>query len=337
MAVLGSTLPTLSDIARMMDPNGQPAMVIELLSKMYEINADIGWVQGNLPTGHRTTLRTALPTVSYRRFNEGVAPSKSARMQIEVACAMMEAYSEVDARLVKLYGMGDAGAAFRSQEDAGFLEAMNQQFATDLFTGNSTLNPDRFNGFATIYNDVNYGESVSTAKDGAIIDAGGSGTDNTSMWLICWGNDTVHGVYPRGTDAGLKMTDLGEDTKVDANGNMYQVLRSHFTWDVGLAVRDWRYVVRIANIDVSNLLAASSNADLIKLAGRAVDRLPNPNKGRCAWYCNRLVKSVLREQAKAAALYTITLDQVEGRNVDRLYGFPIRIVDALGIAETQLT
>jgi hypothetical protein len=320
-----------------MDPNGQPAQVIELLSKQYEINADIGWQEGNLPTGHRTTLRVALPTVGYRRFNEGVAASKSARAQIEESCAMMEAYSEVDARLVKLWGGGDKGAAFRQSEDVAFLEAMNQQFCTDLFTGNVTTAPDRFNGFATRYNDVNYGESSSTAKDGAVVDCGGTGSDNTSMWLVGWGSDTVHGIYPKGTEAGLKMVDLGEDTSKDSNGNMYQVLRTHFTWDVGLVVRDWRYVVRMANIDVSNLLANSSAADLLKLAGRAMDRVPNRGKAKMAWYCNRLVKSVLREQAKSAAAYTITLDQVEGREVDRLYGAPIRIVDALGIAESQLT
>jgi hypothetical protein len=335
MATLGTLLPTLNDIAKSMDANGMAATAIELLSKMYEMNEDIGWMEGNLPTGHRTTLRTALPTVYYRRFNEGVLPSKSARAQIEEGVAMMEAYSQVDMALVKLYG--NQSAAFRASEDAGFMESMNQQFALDLFTGNTTVNPDRFNGFATRYNDVNYGESSSTAKDGAIIDAGGTGTDNSSMWLVGWGSDTVMGIYPKGTEAGLQQRDLGEDTAIDTAGAMYQVLRTHFTWNVGLAVRDWRYVVRIANIDTSNLIAASSNADLFKLAGRAVDRIPNPSKVRLAWYVSRLVKTVLREQALVKASSQITLEQVEGRNVMTLYGIPVRLVDALGIAEAQLT
>jgi hypothetical protein len=334
MTTLGTTLPTLLDIARSMDPDGQPATVIELLSKQYEINQDVRWQEGNLPTGMRTTLRTALPTVGYRRFNEGVAPSKSGRAQIEETVAMMEAYSQVDVRLVKLYG--NQAAAFRAGEDSAFTEALNQQFVSDLFTGNATVNPDRFNGFATRYNDVNYGESSSTAKDGAIVDGGGTGSDNTSIWFVGWGADTVCGIYPKGTTAGLQAKDLGEDTAVDANGLMDQVYRSHFTWDVGLCIRDWRYVVRIANIDVSNLLANSSAADLFKLAGRAVDRIPNLAKANFAWYCNRLVKSVLREQAISKASSQITLDQVEGRPVMMLYGYPVRLVDALGIAESQL-
>jgi hypothetical protein len=335
MATLGATLPTLMDIAKSMDPDGTPAAVVELLAKQYEILDDIRWQEGNLPTGMRTTLRTALPTVGYRRFNEGVAPSKSARAQIEETVAMMEAYSEVDVRLVKLYG--NIGATFRAGEDNAFVEALSQQFVTDLFTGNVGTNPDRFNGFATRYNDVNYGESSSAAKDGAVVDGGGSGSDNTSMWFIGWGGDTVCGIYPKGTTAGLQNKDLGEDTKVDANGLMYQVYRSHFTWDVGLCIRDWRYVQRIANLDVSNMLANSSAADLFKLAGRAVDRIPNLAKANFAWYCNRLVKSILREQAMVKASSQITLDQVEGRPVMMLYGYPVRLVDALGVAESQIT
>ena len=335
MAALGTTLPTMRDLASRMDPNGQMATIVELLAKQNEILDDIPWVEGNLPTGHRTTLRTALPTVGYRRFNEGVAPSKSASMQIEESCAMMEAYSEVDLELLKLYG--NQSAAFRASEDTAFLEAMNQQFATDLFTASAATDPKKFNGFATRVNDVNYGESSSTAKDGAVVEGGGTGSDNTSIWLVGWGPDTVHGIYPKGMKAGLEMRDLGEDTKVDSNGYMFQVLRSHWSWKVGVVVRDWRYLIRIANLDVSNLLAMSSNADIFKLAGRAIDRIPNKAKGRFAWYCNRLVHSVLREQAMYKASSQITLEQVEGRPVNFLYGYPVRIVDALGIAESQLT
>jgi hypothetical protein len=336
MAALGQTVATLADLAKMMAPNGSPdTAVIELLSKRCDMMKDMLWLEGNLPTGHRTTLRTALPTVSYRQFNYGVAASKSARMQIEEQCAMLEAYSQVDTRLMKLYG--NAGDAYRQSEDMGFIEAMTQQVQTDMFTGNKDTSPDKFDGFATRYSDVNYGESSSTAKDGSVVEGGGSGSDNASIWLVCWGQDSVHGIYPKGTSAGLKHNDLGQNTAVDSGGLMYEVLRSHFTWDVGLCVRDWRYVIRIANLDVSNMLTASSAPDLHKLAARAVDRIPNTGGVRPVWYMNRLVKSMLREQRQTGALYTLTREQVQSEPVDTLYGYPVRIVDALGIAETQLT
>lgn len=184
---------------------------------------------------------------------------------------------------------------------------------------------------------MNYGESSSGAKDGAVVDGGGTQSDNSSIWLICWGDDTVFGLYPKGMEAGMQMRDLGEDEVLDADGNPYQAWKTLFQWKVGLCIRDWRCVVRIANLDNSNLAAASSAADLFKLMGRAVDRLPNPSKGRPVWYVNRAMKSYLREQALSKATYTLTQEQVGGRPVLQMYGYPIRTVDVLGNSESQLT
>ena len=337
MAAIGNGNPTLLDLAKRATPDGSiDTQIVELLHNMHEINDDVVWVEGNLPTGHRTTLRTSLPTASYRRFNEGVATGKSTTAQIEETCAMMEAYSEVDVRLKALYGAG--GGAWRASEDTAWLEAMNQQWASDLFLASKATDPDKFDGFYARYNDVNYGESSSGAKDGAVVDGGGTGSDNTSMWLIGWGTNTVHGIVPKGTTAGLKMENLGEDTKVDANGKMYQVERTHITWDVGLCIRDWRYVTRIANLDVSTMQAVSGHPELFRLAARAVDRIPNVRgAARFAWYCNRPVKSFLSDLATSKASNQLTRETVENRPVTFLMGYPIRTVDALGIAESQLT
>ena len=39
-----------------------------------------------------------------------------------------------------------------------------------------------------------------------------------------------------------------------------------YTWDLGIALHDWRYVVRIANIDVTALRTnANAGANLIKM------------------------------------------------------------------------
>ena len=335
MATIGNTVPTMADLAKRMDPNGQLAAVAELLAATNEILDDVPWIEGNLPTGHRTTLRTALPAVSWRRFNEGVPPSKGTVSQIDEAIGMMEAYSEVDRELIRLYG--NQGAAFRASEDNAFIEAMNQEFANTLIYGNAGVTPEKFNGLATRYNDVNFGETVGGAKDGAVVDAGGAGTDNTSIWLVVWGPNTVHGIYPKGTEGGLQSEDLGEDTKVDSQGKMYQVLRSHYMWKCGIAVRDWRFVVRIANIDFSNLVSESSAADLIKLMIRAVDRIPNLNAGRPVFYVSRAVSTMLRIQALNKSQATTTFDEVAGRRVMTFQGIPIRKVDALLATEAQLT
>lgn len=336
MATLGTTAPTMADLAKRMDPNGSIAPIVELLAKQNPILDDIPWIEGNLPTGHRTTLRTSLPTVYWRRFNKGVLPSKSSTAQVDEACGMMEGYSEVDKELIKLYG--NQGAAFRASEDIAFVEAMNQEFVDTLVYGNAALAPEEFTGLAVRYGDVNLGESGSGLKDGAVVDGGGTGSDNTSIWLVGWSERSVHGIYPKGMEAGFKQDDLGEATKVLSDGSMYQVMRSHFMWKCGLVIRDWRYVIRIANIDRSNLVAESSNADLIKLMIRALDRRPTGSDGaRWAFYVNRTVSTMLRIQALGKSQSTTTFGEVAGRPVMQFQGVPVRKIDALLDTEAQLT
>lgn len=339
MATLGTTLPTMADLAKRMDPNGGLATIAEILNLQSEILQDIPWMEGNLPTGHRTTLRTSLPVPSWRRFNEGVPPIKSTTGQIDEVCGMMEAYAEVDKELLKLYG--NQSAAFRASENSAIIEGMNQEFTNVLFYGDLSANPEKFNGFATRINDVNIGESSAAAKDGAVVDAGGTGSDNASAWLVGWGGNSVHGIYPRGMEAGLQNDDLGEDTKVDSTGNMYQVLRSHFMWKCGIAVRDWRYVIRIANIDVSDLLGITgtqSAGQLLNSLIKAIGRRPINSAGaRWVIYANRTVMTQLQIMSRDKAQYMIGINDVGGRPVTSFLGIPIRLVDKLLNTEAQLT
>ena len=67
MAATGNTVPTLVDVAKGLDPNGAPARVAEILSQRNEIFDSLHVMQGNLPTGHRLTMRTGLPTAAWKR------------------------------------------------------------------------------------------------------------------------------------------------------------------------------------------------------------------------------------------------------------------------------
>ena len=216
------------------------------------------WKEGNLPTGHRTTVRTGLPTVAWRLLNQGVTPSKSRTAQIDEQCGMLEAWSEIDVELARLNGNDNA---FRLSEGFAFIEAMNQEMAQTLFYGNAGVAPEEFTGLSIRY-------SSSTANSGQnVIKAGGAGSDNSSIWLVAWGANTVHGIFPKGSKMGLSHEDLGEETAettAGLGGTRMRVLRDLWTWKAGIALRDWRYVVRICNIDISNLVAESSAANLTK-------------------------------------------------------------------------
>lgn len=332
MAVLSTGQLTLADHAKRLDPDGTQAAVAELLSQTNEILEDAVFIEGNLPTGHRATVRTGLPTVYWRALNTGVPTSKSTTAQVDEQCGMLEARSHIDAKLALLNGNS---AAFRLSEDVPFIEAMNQTQSTTLFYGNPGSDPKQYLGIAPRYGDLSAGNA------GNIIDGGGTGSDNTSIYLMVWGENTVFCPFPKGSQAGLQHKDLGEESVQDATGGWYQALRTLYQWDNGLVVKDWRYVVRIANIDVSNLVAESSAADLVKLMARALDRIPNLNMGRAAFYMNRTVHSMLRIQAmtKTAGVLAIEkgLNQFgNSTSWTSFDGVPLRKSDGILLTESRV-
>lgn len=325
MATLAAGALTLADWAKRLDPDGRVPAVAELLTQTNEILEDAVFMEGNLPTGHRVVIRTGLPSVYWRSINQGVPVSKSTTAQVDESIGILEARSHIDVELAKLNGNT---AAFRLSEDAAFLEGMNQAQATTMFYGNPASDPRQYLGLAARY-------GLSTAGNGQnIIKGGGSGSVNTSIYLVVWGENTVFCPFPKGAQAGLQHQDLGEESVADASGNYYQALRSLYQWKNGLVVKDWRYVVRICNIDTTNLVAESSAADLVKLMSRALDRIPNLNAGRAAFYMNRTVYSLLRIQAlgKSANVFGIEkgLNQFGSPSTwTSFQGVPLRRCDQL--------
>lgn len=322
MAVLSTTNPTLADVAKRYDADGKIDTIVELLSETNEVLEDMTFLEGNLPTGHKTTVRSGLPSSTWRKLNYGVQPSKSTTVQITDTTGMLEAYAEVDKALADLNGNT---ASFRLSEDRAFLESMNQTMANTLFYGDTGTDPEKFMGLSSRY-------SSTTAESGDnIIVGGGSGSDNTSIWLVCWGPNTCHGIYPKGSQAGLNHQDLGEVTLEDAANGKYQGYRTHYKWDIGMSVRDWRYIVRIPNIDVSNLTkdASGSSAALVDLMVQAVEKLPNLNLGRCVFYGNRTISSILRRQITNTSNVRLSMDEVAGKRVMSFDGIPFRRNDAI--------
>ncbi len=339
MATLSTTALTLADWAKRLDPDGKVPVVAELLSQTNEILDDAVFMEGNLPTGHRVTVRTGLPTVYWRQLNAGVPSSKSTTAQVDESCGMLEAYCRVDKDLAELNGNT---AQFRLSEDTAFLEAMNQTMAQTLFYGNVATDNKTFTGLATRYSSLSAGNAQN------IISAGGSGADNTSVWLVCWGEQTVFCPFPKGSKAGLLHEDQGQLTVYDGSNNPYQAFQTHYQWKNGLVVKDWRYVVRIPNIDVSDLIAqattqASTAATaLIKLMARALYRIPAPGMGRMAFYMNRTVHSGLALAAMDKSQNMLAIKEglsQFGQPMSWLsfLGVPLRKVDQITNAETVVS
>lgn len=333
MAALTSNVATLVDWAKRLDPDGKTADIVELLSQTNEILADMQWMEGNLPTGHRTTVRTGLPTVAWRLLNNGIQPSKSTTAQIDEACAMLEAWSEVDKDLAELNGNV---ASFRLSEAKAFIEAMNQEMAQTIFYGNSSISIEEFTGLSVRYSDLD----ATNASN--IISGQGAGADNSSIWLIVWGSQSIFGIFPKGSKAGLQHDDLGLETVESAagvGGARLLAYRERWQWKCGIALKDWRYVARGCNIDISNLVGKSSAADLIDMMIEMMHAIPNLRLGKPVFYMNRTVFQMLDIQRRddVSAGGGLTYTDVDGKIMYSFRGVPIRICDALLETEALVT
>jgi hypothetical protein len=295
-----------------LDPQGKVAVVAELLNQSNELIQYANFIEGNLPTGHKAVVRAGLPTVTLRRFYQGVAPSKSGRATIEDVCAMQEGRNEIDKDLCELNGNT---AAFRMSEALAFIEAMNQTFAQQFMYGDTTTNKDGILGLTPRYNSL----SASNPSSQNIIDAGGASTDNTSVWLVVWGAETVTGIYPKGSKAGLTQEDLGVIDAFDSSNNRYRAYAEMWQWKYGLHVKDWRYAVRIANVDVSDLTAQTGTQAITaatwinKLMIKALARIPSMGMGTPTFLASRTVKEMLSigalDKSQNALSFTQSLDQ----------------------------
>lgn len=327
---LNASNPTLLDVSRRLDPDGSIAQIVEIMNAENEVLTDMSWQEGNLATGHKGSIRSGLPTPTWRKLYGGVQPTKSTTVQVTDSCGMLEDYAEVDKALADLNGNT---AAFRLSEDAAHIEGMSQELASTLFYGNEGAEPEAFTGLAPRFN------SLSAENKDNIVDAfSGSGGDLTSIWLCVWGPQTGYGIYPKDSKAGLQMTDKGQVTieNVDGNGGRMEGYRTHYRQDAGLHIRDWRYFARIANIDISELQTLANTKNLVNWMVMLSERIPSFGKGRACWYVNRTIREKLRLGILERVSTNLTWETVEGKRVMTFDDIPVRRTDALLNTESRV-
>lgn len=344
-----NVFPNLVDWARRADPDGSIAIIAELLSQCNEVMKDMIWQESNMPLAHKTTVRTGLPQGVWRAANQGVPSSKTLTAQFQDSIGELQDYSIVDKSLADLNGNV---AKFRYSEDMGHIEGLSQQVASAVFYSNEATNPQQFTGFAPRYNTV----STATAKNAVnVLDAGGTGSSNLSIWLVAWGDHTTFGLFPKGSQAGLVYKDLGDVVPAyDGNGNRFEAYTSLFQFKVGLCVKDWRYNVRIANVDTTTAgLQGTTPPDLFVLMSRAVVRLPTASRRLSgitesdapddpvpgvnpAWYVNRTGREYLDIQAIRDKNVLLSSKDYAGDPVMMFRDTPIRVVDALTNTEARV-
>lgn len=339
MAVLGSTYLNLID---MMKQGENPlADVVEALHRLNPVMKDANVLTCNKGTKHESVIRTGLPSVSWGAIYQGIAQSKSTTQSVEDTTGFVEGLSAVDERLLNLYG--DKAASVRMSEAQSFLEAMSQEVESQFFYSNVAVNGKQFHGLAPRYN---------TLANPCVVNGGGSGSDNSSIWMVTWGDQQTSIITPQNIAAGIQREDMGRQRVTDASGNPYYVKEEKFTQHVGVTVRDWRYTGRVANIDVSDLIAGSTALNPLlrklyyKLAGRRNYGLDNGgmvSQGRTVIYMNRTLLEALDAEATNGRggstdnFIRLKPKEIQGEEVLTWRGIPIRDTDSILNTEAALS
>ncbi len=317
------TIPSWLDVASRMDPKGQIDTIVEIMNDYNPMIADAAVYEGNLTTGHKSTQRTGLPSVAWRLLNQGVPQSKSTTQQVTDTCGMLEGYSEIDKKMAKL---NSNSAAFMASEDLSFLEAMSQRMETSTIEGNTALNPERFMGLQPRYSTLATTDRRQASYNCIAADATPSGSDQSSIYLVTWGVNTAFHMFPKGSKAGFEREYLGQKTLTDADGNQYEGYRTHYAWDIGMVVNDWRSCGRICNIDTSAISASGTN--IAEAMIRLLHRIRGAS-GRRVWYCGETVYTYLDLQAQNKDNVYLSHGEFAGKEVVTFRGIPIRQTDAI--------
>ncbi len=323
MATLDATgQMTLLELAKRREPDGELAAVAEILSRSNPVLQDMPFMEANGKTYHKSVRRGSLPGGTWRKINAGVSSESSQTTEVTDAIGMLETYSEVDKALAEM--SGDI-ARFRMIEAKAFIEGLSQTLAGAVFYSNSATDPEQITGLSP---------RTSTVDGQFILDGSGTGSDLTSIYVVQWGLDKVHGVYPSGhPQLGVQRNDLGEVTLEDAGGKKYQGYRDHYVVKMGLVVRDPRAIGRYANIESSG---ASNIFDEDKLIG-LLNEMPDDH-GNTVIYVNSTVKTQMEIKLKDKANVNYTVDNgLGGVPVLRFRGIPVKKCAAIVNTETAIS
>jgi hypothetical protein len=341
MATLTQSTLSMIDQYKSLDGYGRYIDTIEVLNNTAQYCMDDwSWMQCNSGTKHTRSIRTGLPSVSWGALYEGIVQSKGTKQTVDDTTGFVEGLASVDKRQLELYAENEV--AIRAAEARAHIEAMAQELMTSLFYYNPATNVRHPKGLG-----ARYGVKATSGAGNQIVDAGGTGSDNTSIWMVEWGYDGLSTIYPKGTVGGIQRKNMGPQRVLDAAGNPYFVEEEMFGCQVGFSVGDWRRISVVRNIDVSDMQAGTVDIykwlrkAYYKLHQRRVNKvMDQSNPGRLAIYCNRDVLEALdalgTNDGNTDSFIRLRPIEIEGKEVLSYRGIPIRECDAILNTEARV-
>lgn len=346
MTTIGSTYIGVADFYKGQDRDADKGDIINMMRQTNSVMEDAVIRECNEGKIHRHSIISGLPDATWGKLYQGTPNGKSKRTEVKDSTGFMEGRSAVDARMEEIEKNFNA---YRLQEAEAHIEAISQELARSFFYESQASAPERITGLSPRFNDLG------AENSSQIVDAGGIGSDNTSIWFITWGLNACHMIYPEGTAAGITREDHGKQRILDADGNPYYAYEETFRAHAGVSVADWRKIVRISNIDVSELQAG--NVDLYKYMRKAMYKVHgirtldtgagsqsvvdgNFKGGRTAIYGNSDIMEALdalgTNSGSSDNFTRLTPREVEGKEVLTYRGMPLRQVDQLINTEARV-
>ena len=317
---------SLVEQAKRINPDGTQAQIVEVLNrKTGNILAEAPWTPSNDIWTHKTTRRGTLPAGSRRKLNQRITQSVSRTTEIMDVIEMIEDYSDVD---VALANSMPSPAMFRAGEVDAFIEGLGQTVASDILYADANTDPDSMHGIAA---------RMGTVDGRFVFDAGGSGAYLTSIYLVTWGLNTAHLIYPKNmaSNMGVQHTDKGQVTSETSSG-LIEVYRDHYVIRCGLSVRHPRAIGRYANIDTTSGSANTFDEDsLIAL----VNNMEIGPGSRIYVNDSVMTQMQIRVKDKNNVNYTASADALSGMPQMAFQGIPIRKMDreVLLNSETEIS
>ena len=320
---------TLNDLRATLMPDGSPVKsYAELLTKENAILDDIPWQAGNQVTGDIHFKRTALPSAQIRRINQGFDSSKGAKEAVTETCVEIVSRMTVDMAELDL---APNPAEYLLSESKGHVTVMNDTLITDFFYG---ADPEGIKGISTRLNKLSHKQ---------VVNAGGTGSNLASIYIIKWDPDEITGIYPKNSKAGLSVFAKENEYVEDKDGKKFRAHITDWSWWVGLKVRDERYMSRLCNIDRDALLG---DGDTAKQARQALfnkliltkNKIYHINEGRVVMYADPDIFSILEIAAQEKDNMSLGYTDLESdRRVLRFSGIPIKRNDAQKIPEKKVS
>lgn len=261
-----STMMSWAQERALRDRKNRPARIVPILKKFTPLIEDMPVFPCNAENVHDTVWEHAIPGDSWGVLNRGTPVSEGDTTTVTDTCANIAREASIDQRILAKSSNPAHTKLVRSRR---YFMSIAQQQERNFFLGNRNTTPDGVHGLAP-----RYGTISGNPFSNQIVDGGGTGTDNASIWLVGWGEEGVHGIYPESSDeVGIKHTPRGVHPKTDSTGRFWTEDDS-YGLDTGLAVAHPCAVVRICNIDRSllNFAATGSSANLLRLLRTAYHR-----------------------------------------------------------------